>query len=203
VPAPAQPALTEPARAPPGRARQGARLPALAVNAVALAALLAVALAILVVWRGGRLEAAAFHPAALVAALRHGPATGPFVAERVRSGLYERERGGPLLFVRGEIVSRASAPVRAVRVAVEVVREGTVVARGETLAGAVPSPEELWRAGSADALARAARRAAARVPVRFGPGEALPFLVALDEYPAELAGAALRVSAAEEEGRSR
>jgi predicted Zn finger-like uncharacterized protein len=203
VPAPAQPALPEPARASPLRARRGGRLPALAVNAVALAALLAVALAILVVWRGGRLEAAAFHPAALVAALRHGPATGPFVAERVRSGLYERERGGPLLFVRGEIVSRASAPVRAVRVAVEVVREGTVVARGETLAGAVPSPEELWRAGSADALARAARRAAARVPVRFGPGEALPFLVALDEYPAELAGAALRVSAAEEEGRSR
>jgi hypothetical protein len=143
------------------------------MNVVALVALLAVALAMLVVWRGGRLEAAAFQPAAIVAALRHG-AAGSFVTAAVRSGLYERERGAPLLFVRGDVVSRAQAPVRSVRVAVEVVREGTVVARGEALAGALPTPEELWRARSADALAKVARRAAARAPERIGPGTRCP-----------------------------
>ena len=184
------------------RPRAGSSLPALAVNAVALAALLAVALAMLVVWRGGRLEAGAFQPAAIAAALRHG-AAGPFVTSEVQSGLYERERGAPLLFVRGDVVSRAQASVRSVHVAVEVVREGTVVARGEALAGAVPTPEELWRARSADALAKVARRAAARAPERIGPGDAVPFLVAIDEYPQELGGTALRISVVPEEARGR
>jgi len=196
-----RPPVPRAAREHPARPRS-MRLPALAVNAVALAALLAIALAMLVVWRGGRLEVAAFHPAAIVNALRHGTA-GPFVTAAVRSGLYERERGAPLLFVRGDVVSRAQAAVRSVRVAVEVVREGTVVARGEALAGAVPTPEELWRARSADALARVARRAAARAPERIGPGDEVPFLVAIDEFPQELAGTVLRISVAPEEDRER
>ena len=183
------------------RSRPESRLASLLVNAVALAALLALALAIVVVWRGGRLEAAAFRPAAIIAALRHGAAAGPFVTAGVRSGLYERERGAPLLFVRGEVVSRAPAAVRAVRVVVEVVREGTVVARGEALAGAVPTAEELWRVQSTDALERVARTAAGRTPERIAPGDEVPFLVAFDEYPPELAGAALRVSAVPEERR--
>ena len=167
------------------RSRPGSRLASLLVNAVALAALLALALAIVVVWRGGRLEAAAFRPAAIIAALRHGAAAGPFVTAGVRSGLYQRERGAPLLFVRGEVVSRAPAAVRAVRVVVEVVREGTVVARGEALAGAVPTAEELWRVQSTDALERVARTAAGRTPERIAPGDEVPFLVAFDEYPPE------------------
>ncbi|WP_242360876.1 MULTISPECIES: zinc-ribbon domain-containing protein [Anaeromyxobacter] len=208
VPEPHAPVRAAPFTAPPASARRGssargARLTALAVNAVALVAVLAIALAMLVVWRGGRIEAAAFRPAAIAAALRHGTPAGPFVASDVRSGLYDRERAAPILFVRGSIVSHAPARVRSVRVAVEVVREGTVIARGEALAGAVPGPEDLWRAATPEALARASRAAARRAPDEIRPGDEVPFLVAIDEYPPQLAGAALRISAAPEEARRR
>lgn len=179
-----------------------ARLRSAAVNAVSLLALLALALALLVVWRGNVPLAEAAHPSRLLAALTHQDrAPAPFAPRHVTSGLYERARGAPVLFVRGEVVSNAPAPVAGVRVAVELVRDGAVVARGEALAGGLLSPEELHDAADASALARAAESAAARAPGVVQPGQALPFLVALPEYPGDLAGVALRVRAEGEPGR--
>ncbi|HET8540123.1 MAG TPA: zinc-ribbon domain-containing protein [Anaeromyxobacter sp.] len=178
----------------PGRP---SRLRALALNAVALAALLAVALAILALWRrGGPVDAAALRPSALVAALRGSGSGAPFATREVRSGLYERDRAPPVLFVRGAVVSRAAAPVARVRVQVEILRAGAVVARGEAIAGAVPTPEELWGARDAAALAATASAAARRAPAAVRPGDAVPFLVAIADQPADLTGASLRVAAA-------
>lgn len=190
-PAPA-PARREPESRVPGA--RGSGLRAAAVNAVALAALLAAALAILVVWRSeGRVEAASLRPAAILARLRGSDAQGPFTTRDVRSGLYERERAPPVLFVRGEVVSRAATAVRQVRVAVELLRDGRVIARGEALAGAIPTAEALHRAADAAALAAVAREAAARAPAQLAPGAAVPFLVAIADHPADLEGASLRV----------
>ncbi|HUL60331.1 MAG TPA: zinc-ribbon domain-containing protein, partial [Anaeromyxobacteraceae bacterium] len=103
--------------------RQGtSRLRSMSVNLAALVALLIVALAFLVVWRGGgSLDAASLRPAAILAALGRGD-PGIFPTRDVTSGFYDRARGPPILFVRGFVTSRSAAPVRAVRVTVEVVR---------------------------------------------------------------------------------
>jgi len=181
---------------------RSSHLRAVAVNAIALAALLLVAFAILVLWRSeGPLEAASLRPSALLAALGRGGAAGPFAAVEIRSGAYEREKGPPLIFVRGKVVSRAPAPVRGVKVVVEIVRARAVVARGEALAGAVPTAEELYQAGDGAAVAALAQAASARAPAEIRPGDAVPFLVAIADSPADLAGASVRVELAAAGGR--
>jgi hypothetical protein len=140
----------------------------------------------------------ALRPSAVLTALGRGPA-GPVAAADVSNGLYERARGAPVLFVRGRVVSRAAAPVGPVRVAVDVVRDGTVIAHGEALAGALPTPEELYDADDAAALDLLATSLRARAARTIPPGESVPFLVAIAEYPADLSGAALRVVVGPEE----
>ena len=86
---------------------------------------------------------------------RWPPATaGLLFVTGVTSGL--RARGAPLLFVRGSVSSTASdAALEGVRVLVEVVRDGAVLARGDVPAGAVPGPEALHGAVDAAALSEA------------------------------------------------
>lgn len=179
--------------------RQG-RLRAAAVNVVSLAVLLLLALALLVFWRGGVPLSEAFHPSAVVAALTHHPHAGPFAAEQVVSGLYERRRGAPLLFVRGEVVSRAEGPVGAVRVSVSVVKNGRVLAGAAGLAGAVPTAEELYLSDDAGVgqLAEAVR---ARAPAQVRPGDRVPFLVVVPGLAEGAVGAALEVEARAEDHR--
>jgi predicted Zn finger-like uncharacterized protein len=180
------------------RGRRTSRVRSAAVSVVSLAVIVFVAVGFLVAWRAdGPLEVGAFHPAAVIATLRRdGPTAAPFAARDVRSGVYERSRGAPLLFVRGNVVSRAPAAVRRVTVAVEIVRAGKVLARGEAVAGAVPTAEELHAASDAAALAAVARHAAARAPRDVKPGDAVPFLVAIGDAPADLDGASLRMTVA-------
>jgi predicted Zn finger-like uncharacterized protein len=181
-------------RIPGGRT---SRLRMVAVNAIALFALLVVALAIWAVWRtDGPLEAASLRPSAILAALRRGGAPGAWVTQDVRSGVYDRARGAPLLFVRGRVVSRAAAPVRGLTVAVQVVRGGQVLARGEALAGAVPTEEELYFAADDAAIAAVTRTARARAPGAVRPGDAVPFLVPVGDAPPDLEGASLRIDVA-------
>jgi predicted Zn finger-like uncharacterized protein len=163
------------------------------VSAMALAALLLLALAILVVWRGGLAPSDALRPSAILAALAPRPPAGVLSVSGVTSGLYERARGRPLLFVRGTVSSTAATPLEGVRVLVEVVRDGAVLARGEVPAGAVPGPEALAGAVDGAALSRALAEAAAPAGARLAPGASAPFLIAFDDDPASLAGASLRV----------
>jgi predicted Zn finger-like uncharacterized protein len=199
APVPAAPSIpsARPAPVPDERipGRRGSRVRSAAVSVVSLAVIVFVAVGFLVAWRAdGPLEMAAFHPSAVIATLRRdGPTAAPFAARDVRSGVYERARGAPLLFVRGNVLSRAPAAVPAVNVAVEIVRGGRVLARGEAIAGAVPTAEELHAASDAAALAAVARGAAARAPRQVKPGDAVPFLVAIGDAPADLDGASLRV----------
>ncbi|ACL64343.1 MJ0042 family finger-like protein [Anaeromyxobacter dehalogenans 2CP-1] len=176
---------------------RGGRLRSMAVNAAALAALLLVALAFRVAWRGDApLEPGAFRPSSVLGAVGVGErAAGPLSVAELRSGLYDRARGGPVLFVRGKVVSRAPSPVARARVEVELVRDGQVIARGTAPAGAVATPEELHGAGGAAELEAVARAVEARAPARIRPGESLPFLVVLPDAPDDLAGATVRVAA--------
>jgi hypothetical protein len=120
---------------------------------------------------------------------------GPFEVVGVRSGLYEQLGGGAVLFVRGEVVSRASSPVEAVRVAAELVRDGQVLARGEALAGALPTPEEVYKATDRTALDAMSSAARSRVPKSILPGDRVGFLVVLGDAPADVSGASVRVRA--------
>lgn len=163
------------------------------VSAMALAALLVLALAILVVWRGGLAPSDALRPAAILAALAPRPPPGMLSATGVTSGLYERARGAPILFVRGTVTSTATTPLDGVRVIVEVVRDGTVLARGEAPVGAVPGPEALYGAPDLAALEKAVADAATPEGARLAPGASAPFLLPFADDPASLAGASLRV----------
>jgi hypothetical protein len=197
-PAAAQPPIPPPPMGPRPPLRPPSPIRALAINALALASLLLVAVFLLALWRSeGPLEAASFRPAAILGALRGGDAAdGPFVVSEVRSGVYERARGAPVVFVRGKVVSRAPQAVAALGVSVALVRAGSVLARGESVAGAVPTPEELHAATDAAALERAWAVARTRAPAAVQPGDAVPFLVAIADPPADLEGATIRVAVA-------
>jgi hypothetical protein len=175
---------------------RASRVRTVAVNAVALVALLAVALALWAVWRReGPLDAASLRPSALLASLGRGGggSAGPYAALDVRSGLYDREGGAPLVFVRGRVVSRAAAPARAVRISVELVRGEQVLARGESLAGALPTAEELHAAADPVALSSVVAAAIARAPAEVRPGDSVPFLVTVGDAPADVDGTSIRV----------
>jgi predicted Zn finger-like uncharacterized protein len=179
------------------RLRRASRLRSIALNALALVVLVIVSLALLVLVRsGGKLEPGALRPSSVLRALGGRP-LGTFAAVEVTSGAYDRAKGPPLLFVRGRAVSRSDHPVRALRVSVEVVRRGEVVARGQALAGAVLTPEELSGVADAGMLASLGRSAEGRVPAEVKPGDSVPFLVAIADYPGDLSAAALRVTVAE------
>lgn len=196
------PAAAEPAPAveasdeaiPASGFRRTSRLRAIAVNAVSLVALLAVVLGMLAFWRGGFRPGAGglFRPSEVLGAIGE---EATFRTAQVRSGIYERIDAAPLLFVTGNALSHAKAPVAGLRVSVELVRKGAVLARGEARAGPVPSPEELN--GYKDAAsfdAALARRA--KPPDRVKPGDSVPFLVAIADFPPDVAGAALRITVA-------
>jgi predicted Zn finger-like uncharacterized protein len=184
-----------------GAATRGFRVRGVLVNAMALAALLLLSVAIVAIWRGGLAPSDALRPAAIIAALSPRPLPGAVTASGVTSGRYERARGAPLLFVRGTVVSTAASPLDGVRVVVEVVRDGAVLVQGEVPIGAVPGPEALYAAADAAALAGAMADAATPGGARLSPGGSAPFLVAFVDYPTDLGGATLRVRTVAGEAR--
>jgi predicted Zn finger-like uncharacterized protein len=170
--------------------QRSSRARAIAVNAVSLVALLAVVLGMLAFWRGVRPGAAGFfRPADVLGAIGD---RATFQTAQVRSGIYERTDAAPLLFVTGKALSHAAAPVAGLRVSVELVRKGAVVARGEARAGPIPSPEELN--GFKDAASFYSALARKSKPSHVKPGDSVPFLVAISDFPSDVAGAALRVT---------
>ena len=171
--------------------RRASRFRAIAVNAISLVALLAVAIAFLSYWRGVR-PGMLLRPAAVLGAI--GAPPEPFSATQLRSGLYERSDAPPILFVTGKAVSHAGSAVAGLRVRVEVVRGGAVLARGEAGAGVVPTAEELYASRDAAGLVAAAESRAAGRHKGVKPGEAVPFLVAISDYPPDVVGAGLHVT---------
>lgn len=189
-PAPARPVIAARRKAGPAPVvgplsgpALGGRLRGFLANAFSLAVLLAVAAGLLSWW----LRAAD--------AGRAASAKGPVAAVVASSGLYETSAGPPVLFVRGEVVSRSAAPLGRVTVRAEVVQGGEVTARAEGLAGAVPTAEEVAQIAGPEGAARLRARVASRAPGRLEPGESLPFLLVFDAAPPGFREALVRVSA--------
>jgi len=172
----------------PGTAR---RISAVVLNVGLAALLLLVVVGLASSWATvGRLEGSALSPRRLLQAFRAGTGVTPL---EVTPGTYETRSGRSLLYVRGRVLNRG-APASRVRIRAEVWDGAQAVKSGETLAGAIASPEELWRAATpADVDALRTRLLAAATLVK--DGQQADFLVLLDEAPRDLAGLRLRVSA--------
>ncbi|HEU4382803.1 MAG TPA: zinc-ribbon domain-containing protein [Anaeromyxobacteraceae bacterium] len=193
APEPQRPALARPvvaARRKAGAATGGGplsapatrrRLQGFLVNAVSLAALLAVAAGLLSWWLGG--------------SGRERASGGPVTPAGVSSGVYEAAGGSPVLFVRGEVRSRGTAPLGRVLVRAEVLVGGEVRASAEGLAGAIPTAEEVAQIETPQDAAQLRARVAARAPPRLEPGGSLPFLVIFDAVPDGFRDAVFRVAA--------
>jgi predicted Zn finger-like uncharacterized protein len=117
------------------------------------------------------------------------------VATHIASGLYDTSSGHPVFFVRGRVENHATDARGPFRVIAELVAEGGASdVRAETLAGRVPSPEEVYALNTAGEIDKFARSLAQGTPK--GPipaGESLPFLALIAEPPQDLKGHTLRV----------
>jgi hypothetical protein len=164
---------------------------AVILNVGLAALLLLVVVGIVSSWAtAGRVEGTALSPRRLLQALRPGSGVTPV---EVTPGTYETRSGRSLLYVRGRVLNRG-APSGRVRVRAEVWDGAQAVKTGETLAGAIATPEELWRSTTpADVEALRSRLLSAATPV--ADGHQADFLVLLDDAPADLSGLKLRVTA--------
>ena len=154
--------------------------PARALLSSALTGLLGAALALVVV------IAAALSDETAAGWLGFGPAA-QVIATGVVSGLYDTASGKPVFYVRGRVENRTSKVRGPVRVTAELVAEGTSEAKAEAMAGAEPTPEDVWSVRSpadADRLSRTLQ--SARVARKLEPGASLPFFAVMAEPPADL-----------------
>ena len=171
---------------------RASRLRAVLINVISLAALLLVAVVILAFWRGVRPGGGLLLPGKLFGSIAGQPS--PFSVAQLRSGLFDRADAPPVLFVTGKAVSHAASAVAGLSVKVELVRKGSVVGRGEVRAGAVPTPEQLSGARDAAGVAALLDALGAAAPSAVRPGDEVPFLVAIADYPPEVTGIGLRVT---------
>ena len=116
-----------------------------------------------------------------------------YVAGDISNGLYDTRAGRPVFFVRGEVMNRGPSATKLV-VRAELVEGATVVRSAESTAGAPPSPEELFQLVTAEDVDALNAKVAQRAPV-VEPGEAAAFIVTFFEYPPDLKGFRVRVSA--------
>ncbi|NOK12075.1 zinc-ribbon domain-containing protein [Corallococcus exercitus] len=177
-----------PQRRLPGRAR---KVTGLVLN-LAIATVLVVALGALgtVYLRDGKVDPSTLSPDRLRTLVL--PASRPFIASDVSNGLYETRDGRMLFVVRGEAENRSGAAA-AVRVRAALFDGDQRVRSAEGLAGALATPEELHAVTTREAATALRQRMdAAALPVP--PGGKVPFLVMLQEFPADLSGFRLEVT---------
>ncbi|WNG44942.1 hypothetical protein F0U60_13175 [Archangium minus] len=187
---PPAPKLEAPKAPPPAGPSLVQRLAAVAAQLVVGAVLLVVLLAVGSAWlNDGRVELSALSPAQVREMVSP---TRPLVAKDLSNGLYETRGGRAVFFVRGEVENRGTAPIR-VKVGVSLFDGDQKVMSAEGIAGAVPTPEELYSLQSAsDADAMRARLDDASKEV--APGTRAPFVVLFYEYPSDLADFRLEVT---------
>lgn len=116
-----------------------------------------------------------------------------FVADDISNGLYDTKMGRPVFFVRGVVTNRSAGSTR-VRVKAEILDGATLVRSAEVMAGAPPSPEELFLLAEAAQLKTLMERSSTKAPA-IGPGDAAAFLVTFAEYPPDLKAFRVRVTA--------
>ncbi|HEX9573919.1 MAG TPA: zinc-ribbon domain-containing protein [Myxococcales bacterium] len=109
------------------------------------------------------------------------------VATRIVSGLYDTASGKPVFYVRGRVENRGRKPHGPVRVVAELVAGGETEGKAEAIAGAEPSPEDVYAlrsAADADRLQRTLLGADAER--RLAPGASLPFFAVIADPPTDL-----------------
>lgn len=177
------------AQAPSSDKRRVARVVLNTLSAAALLGVVVVLTAITV--NDGKLDASSFTWARLKAAFS-GPAE--LMTFDISNGLYQTRVGRPVFYVRGEVKNRGAAASR-IRVKAEILDGDDLVRSAEGWAGASPSPEDLFGIATADELDKLSQRlvqSAAELP----PGEQASFLITFYEYPPELRGFRVKVTAA-------
>ena len=193
-PAPPPPVIAAPAppkveQASGGSAGSGIarRLASVAAQFMVAAVLVVGLLAVAMAWlNDGRVELSPTRMRELVSPTR------PLVAKDLSNGLYETGAGHSLFFVRGEVENRGTSAIR-VKAGVALYEGDQRVKSAEGIAGAVPTPEELFQLASpADAETLRARLDAAAKEV--APGARAPFVVFFYEYPSDLASFRLEVT---------
>jgi predicted Zn finger-like uncharacterized protein len=185
---------TAPAPRPPDAATErGRRVLGIVVNVVIAAALVVG----LVVVGTATLNEGKLDPAAVVATLKSlVTPESQFTAADISNGLYETKMGRPVFFVRGVVTNRTGSATR-VRVKAEILDGPTLVRAAEVVAGAPPSPEELYRLDEVAQLKVLMDRTSTKAP-SVEAGAAAPFLVTFAEYPPDLKAFRVRVTATPE-----
>jgi hypothetical protein len=122
-----------------------------------------------------------------------------FSAADISNGLYETRSGRSVFFVRGEVTNRGTTATR-VLVQADIVEGAKVVRSAHSLAGAVPTPEELYTLGVGDELEKKLEAQVAPRAQQLEPGASAAFLVVFTEYPPDLKGFRVRVVARPEGG---
>ena len=154
----------------------------------ALTGLLGAALAIFVVF------AAALNEDGSSPWFGAGPGSADVVATRVVSGLYDTAAGKPVFYVRGRVENRGGKTHGPVRVVAELVGESGALSRAEALAGAEPTPEDVWSLHSAAEAEKLVRTLDANpVERRVQPGASLPFFAVIPDPPQDLQTHRLRL----------
>ena len=112
----------------------------------------------------------------------------------VVSGLYDTAGGKPVFFVRGRVENRSNKVRGPVRVTAELVADGASEAKADAIAGAEPTPEDVWSLRSpADAEKLTRTLQTARVDRSIAPGASLPFFALIPDPPPDLVKHRLQV----------
>ncbi len=108
------------------------------------------------------------------------------VATRVVSGLYDTASGKPVFFIRGRIENRGSKVRGPVRVTAQLSSDGAEV-KAETIAGAEPTPEDVWSLRSQADVDKLNRDLdISKVERKLQPGTSLPFFAVIPDPPPDL-----------------
>jgi len=109
------------------------------------------------------------------------------IATGVVSGLYDTSSGKPVFYVRGRVENRGRKAHGPVRVVAELVAGGETEGKAEAIAGAEPSPEDVYALrGAADAEKLQRTLLAAEAGRRLAPGASLPFFAVIADPPVDL-----------------
>ena len=109
------------------------------------------------------------------------------VATKVVSGLYDTGSGKPVFYIRGRVENRGRKTHGPVRVVAELLGERGADAKAEALAGAIPSPEEVYALRSvADAEKLQRTLQGVETERRLLPGKSLPFFAVIADPPPDV-----------------
>ena len=109
------------------------------------------------------------------------------VATKVVSGLYDTASGKPVFYVRGRVENRGRKQHGPVRVVAELIAGGESEGKAETIAGAEPTPEDVYALrGVADADKLQRTLLGGDAERRLRPGASLPFFAVIADPPTDL-----------------